>query len=295
MAKLVPHFWFDREAREAATFYTGLFPDSRVLSTTTLGDTPSGEVEVVVFELAGQRFEAISGGPEFHFNPSISLMVSCATAQEVDTLWQALRQGGTEMMPLDAYPFSPRYGWLADRYGLNWQLMLIPGETPAQRIAPNLLFSGAVNGKAEEAVRFYAEAFPRSQIHLISHYAPGEALAATAQVNYAGFTLLDAPLVAMDNAMDADFGFNEAVSLIVYCDTQQEIDTYWSLLSHVPEAEACGWLKDRYGLSWQIVPSQLEIMMTHGTPEQIERVTTAFMQMKKFDIAALEKAYADPV
>lgn len=150
--KIVPHLWFDKEAKEAAQFYASIFPDSRVTNITTLHDTPSGDCDVVSFELSGQPFMAISAGPLFKFNESISFMV--------------------------------------------------------------------------------------------------------------------------------------------YCETQDELDYYWEKLSAVPEAEQCGWLKDKYGLSWQIVPLRMDEMLQGGTEEQVARVTQAFLPMKKLDIAQLERAYA---
>lgn len=96
----------------------------------------------------------------------------------------------------------------------------------------------------------------------------------------------------MDSAHDHQFGFNEAISFIVSCDSQDEIDRYWDALSAVPESEQCGWLKDRYGLSWQIVPSAMDQMLRSGTKEQIARVTAAFLAMKKFDLAELQRSYA---
>ncbi|HYA92231.1 MAG TPA: VOC family protein [Thermodesulfobacteriota bacterium] len=149
--KIVPHLWFDKEAREAANFYCSVFPESRITSITTLHDTPSGDCDVVSFTLSGQPFMAISAGPLFKFNESISFMV--------------------------------------------------------------------------------------------------------------------------------------------YCDTQEEIDYYWEKLSTVPEAEQCGWLKDKYGLSWQIVPTVMDKMMQDQNPERLARVTQAFLKMKKFDLAALQRAY----
>lgn len=149
--KIHPHLWFDQEAREAAEFYCAIFPGSRILATVTLHDTPSGTVEVVDFELAGQPFQAISAGPLFKFN--------------------------------------------------------------------------------------------------------------------------------------------EAISFVVRCETQAEIDRYWQHLSAVPEAEACGWVKDRYGLSWQIVPADLDRMMRCGDAAKVARVTQAMLKMKKLDLAALRAAY----
>ena len=291
MARITPHLWFAEAARQTAEFYTSLFENSSVEHSSIMKDTPSGDAELVSFTLAGQPFEAISAGPVFQLNESISLMVSCSTAAEVDRLWAALLPGGTVMMALDAYPFSPRYGWLADRFGVHWQIMLVEGEQPQQRIVPCLLFSGDRAGQAEEAARFYQQIFPQSNLDLVSHYAPGEAMNPKAKATYVGFTIKETNLVAMDNAMDTGGEFNEAFSLIVACETQQEIDRYWSALSAVPEAEACGWLKDCYGVSWQIVPTALEKMLLQGTPEQQQRVTAAFMEMKKFDIQRLQAAF----
>lgn len=149
--KIIPHLWFDKEAREAANFYCSIFPDSGITSITTLHNTPSGDCDVVSFTLSGQPFMAISAGPLFKFNESISFMV--------------------------------------------------------------------------------------------------------------------------------------------YCETQEELDYYWEKLSAVPEAEQCGWLKDKYGLSWQIVPTIMDSMMEDQDPERLARVTQAFLKMKKFDLAALQRAY----
>ena len=288
---IVPHLWYDKEAREAAEFYVSLFENSRIVRSTIYKNTPSGDAEAVRFELAGQPFEALSGGPAFKLNPSISLMVAFSTSEEVDRVWSALADGGKALMELGEYPFSRRYGWIEDKYGLSWQLMLSDGEMPAQRITPNLLFSNEVCGRAEEAVKFYAEVFPDSAVGLISRYQEGEAESPDAKVNFAGFKLRGQDFAAMDNGYGADFGFGEAFSLIVYCEDQQEVDFYWDRLSAVPEAEACGWLKDKFGVSWQIVPRALVEMMESGDASKTERVVQAFMPMKKLDVEALKKAY----
>lgn len=290
MNKIVPHLWFDTQAREAAGLYTGLFPASRLVTSSVLEDTPSGNAESISFELAGQPFMAISAGPFFTFNPSISFMVSCASAGEVDALWATLSEGGSALMPLGEYPFSRRYGWVQDRYGLTWQVMLAEEGQAGQTMTPNLLFSGAVCGKAEEAAQFYTGVFPDSGIGLISRYGEGEAQLEEAKVNYIAFTLGGQSFTAMDNGYEAAFGFNEAISFMVKCKDQAEIDYYWEKLSAVPEAEQCGWLKDRYGVSWQIVPEQLDKIMAESSPEELRRVTKAFLQMKKFDLEALEAA-----
>jgi len=291
MEKIVPHLWYDKEAKEAAEFYISLFDQSKLLNVTVIENTPSGYAELVSFELAGQKFESISAGPFFKFNPSISLMVACYSVEEINSKWKALSEGGTELMPLDEYPFSKWYGWVQDRYGLSWQLMLIDNDQTIQKITPNLLFSNEACGKAEEAVRYYSEIFKNSKIGIISRYGDGEAQSPKAKINYAAFKLYGIDFSAMDNGFDVDFGFNEAFSIIINCENQQEIDYFWDKLSALPEAEACGWVKDKFGVSWQIVPKIMSEMMNSGDREKIQRVTESFLKMKKLDLAVLQKAY----
>jgi len=291
MERIVPHLWFDKEAKEAALFYTSLFEQSKVLNVTVIEGTPSGDAESVNFELAGQQFMAISAGPFFKFNPSISLMVACNSASEVNTKWKSLSEGGTELMPLGEYPFSKRYSWVQDRYGLSWQLMLTDGGQSVPKITYNLLFSNQACGKAEEAVMYYNEVFDNSEIGIISRYKEGEAESAKAKINYAAFKLDGIAFSAMDNGFNVDYGFNEAFSLIVNCKDQKEIDYFWEKLSAVPEAEQCGWAKDKFGISWQITPVIMNEMMKSGDREKMKRVTEAFLKMKKLNLEVLQKAY----
>ncbi len=290
MQKIIPHLWYDKEAKDAALFYIGLFEDSRLLNVTVIEDTPSGDSELISFQLAGQKFEAISAGPYFKFNTSISLMVACYSEEEVNTIWNALSEGGSALMPLGEYPFSKRYGWIQDRYGLSWQLLLTDSAQTGQKIKPNLLFSAGADGRAEEAIHYYTGIFPNSEIIAINKYSPGEAQSSKAKVNYAAFKLSCYDFSAMDNAFDVDFGFNEAFSLMVSCKNQQEIDDFWGKLSSVPEAEQCGWVKDQFGVSWQIVPESMETLMSNASKEELRRVFAAMLKMKKLDIATLEKA-----
>jgi predicted 3-demethylubiquinone-9 3-methyltransferase (glyoxalase superfamily) len=293
MDRIAPHLWFDREAVEAAEFYAATFPDSRVIDVTTIPDTPGGDTDVVTLRVCGQWFQAINAGPLCSFNPSVSFAVSCETVEEVDRLWGKLADGGTVLMPLDAYPFSERYGWIQDRYGLSWQVAHAGGAEVTQRLTPTLLFVDDVCGKAEEAITFYASVFPDAGVGEVLRYGPGSEPDAAGTVQYAAFRLAGQEFAAMDSARGHEFAFNEAISFLVSCDSQDEIDRYWAALSAVPEAEQCGWLKDRYGLSWQIVPSRMDEMLRRGTPQQIARVTKAFLAMKKFDLAELERAYAE--
>jgi predicted 3-demethylubiquinone-9 3-methyltransferase (glyoxalase superfamily) len=292
MQKITPHLWFDKEAKEAAEAYVSIFgKDSKIKHISRLDNTPSGSVDLVTFELLGQEFQAISAGPLFKFNPSVSFHVKCDTPDEVDAIWERLSQGGTALMELGAYPFSERYGWVQDKYGLTWQLIYSGGADVKQRITPVIMFVGDVCGKAEEAINFWTSLFQGSKVDAVARFGKGEEPDLEGTLKYASFSLSSQEFVAMDSAHQHTFGFNEAISLIVHCNTQEEIDGYWNKLSAVPEAEQCGWLKDKYGFSWQIVPTAMDEMMRGGSMEQIARLTEAFLQMKKLDIESLKRAY----
>lgn len=297
---IIPHLWFDKEAKEAAEFYCSVFPDSKITSTVTLNDTSAGESHLVSFTVWGHPFMAISAGPLFTFNPSISFIVNFDPARETNAreklneVWSKLSEGGTALMPLDKYAFSEWYGWIQDKYGVSWQLILTnPDGEPRPTIVPSLLFVGNNCGRAEEARDYYLSVFPNSKPGSISRYGPGMEPDKEGTVMFSDFMIANTWFAAMDSAHEHKFQFNEAISLLVSCDTQEEIDYYWEKLSAYPEAEQCGWLKDKFGISWQISPAILDEMMTKGTPEQRNRVTQAFLQMKKFNIAELKKAYSE--
>ena len=301
MQKITPHLWFDKEAREAAELYVSLFPGSKISNVTRLSGTPSGDCDLVTFELAGQPFMAISAGPLFKFNPSVSFHIKCSTKEEVDAVWNQLSPGGKVLMPLDTYPFSERYGWLEDKYGVSWQVIYAGGSSIHQKFTPILMFVGNVCGKSEEAIEFYVSVFANApgglqagetKAAVLSRYGKGEEPDKEGTVRYAHFSLLGQDFGAMDSARDHKFAFNEAISFIVPCNTQEEIDYFWGKLSADAEAEQCGWLKDKYGLSWQITPAIMQELLRGNDKERIDRVTQAFLKMKKFDIAALKRAAA---
>ncbi len=291
MQKITSHLWFDREALEAAGFYISVFQDSIQNSVTKLQGTPSGAVDIVSIDLMGQEFTLISAGPFFKFNPSISFLVACRDKSDVDILWERLSQGGSALMELGEYPFSERYGWVQDRYGLSWQIMFMGVQEIKQNITPTLMFTDKQWGKAEDAINFYASVFRDSEVGDILRYSKGEEPDREGTLKHASFRLEGIEFAAMDSARVHDFAFNEAISFVVHCETQDEIDYYWGRLSADPQAEQCGWLKDRYGVSWQIVPTILEQMLQDQDGEKVARVTEAFLKMKKFDIEALARAY----
>ncbi len=297
MQKITPNLWFDGNAKEAVDFYTAAFPDSKVGATSYYPKTAAegladfqqnmaGKELTVEFELGGQAFMAINAGPEFHPNPSISFMVNFDPSRDdqarehLDALWGKLIDGGEALMPLDEYPYSKRYGWVKDRYGLTWQLILTnPAGEPRPFIVPSLLFAGKNTNHAEEAMNFYVSVFRDAKVGTVARYQQDSGPAKTGSLMFADFMLDGQWLAAMDSAVEQDFGFNEAISLAVACKDQAEIDELWGKLSSVPASEQCGWCKDKYGVSWQIVPENMGELMKK--PDAFAKM----MQMKKIVIA----------
>jgi predicted 3-demethylubiquinone-9 3-methyltransferase (glyoxalase superfamily) len=298
--KITPCLWFEGQAEEAAAFYVDLFNaaldgPSQVGSMTRydaasaeVSGMPEGTVLTVDFTLAGHEFVGLNGGPLFKFTPAVSFMVSCPTPAQVDHLWPALSDGGQVLMALDSYPFSERYGWLNDRYGVSWQISLAPDGEP---IVPSLLFVGQQNGRAEEAIQFYTSLLPDSAASNLMRYGPEQG-EMEGNLMYGAFQLAGQAFAAMDGGLAHDFTFNEAVSLLVKCADQAEVDRLWAALTAAGGEESyCGWLKDRFGVSWQIVPQALYAMLNDPDGDKARRVTEALLQMRKLDLAALEQAH----
>ena len=292
MQKIAPHLWFDKEAKEAAEFYVATFPNSRIVHAGVIHDTPSGDCDVMIYEVMGYAFMSISAGPLFTINPSISFSVNLRTKEETQALWDKLSDGGEVFMPLQEYPFSEFYGWVSDKYGVSWQLIALGDKAEGRpAITPSLMFTQNNAGKAQEALEFYTSVFKNSKIGQIWRYGENPRGEKAENISHAEFFLEGQEFMMLESAGPHKFTFSEGVSLMVNCDSQEEIDYYWEKLSAVPEAEQCGWLKDKYGVSWQIQPERINEMMMSGTPEQIARVIKAFLPMKKFDLATLEQAF----
>jgi predicted 3-demethylubiquinone-9 3-methyltransferase (glyoxalase superfamily) len=293
--KIVPSLWFDKEAEEAARFYTSLFKNSEIRETSHYSEAGQeihgqepGSVLTADYSLDGYSFTALNGGPAFKFNPSISFFANCQTEEEVNTLWEQLSEGGSVLMELQKYPFSQRYGWLSDRYGLSWQISVAEGWTAP--IIPSLMFVGDRAGNAEEAIKFYTSVFSDAKVGDLFRYSAGQEPDREGTVAYGPFTLAGQDFAAMDSAQAHEFGFNEAISFIVNCKNQAEVDYFWQKLSAVPESEQCGWLKDKFGVSWQIVPTVLNELLTDPDQARADRAMEAMLEMKKIDIAELQAA-----
>jgi len=294
--KITPFLWFDTQAEEAVNYYMAVFSDAKIKKNIRYGKEGAqasgmreGSVMTVDFQLEGQDFVVLNGGPYFKFTPAISFFVSYATPEEIDDRWNKLVQGGTVMMPLDKYPFSEKYGWLVDKYGVAWQFFLA---NEVQKIAPCLMFVGEQQGRAEEAITSYTSIFSHSDIIRMERYLEGEQ-GPKGAIKHAAFTLDGQKFIAMDGAIEMPFTFSLATSFVVNCETQAEIDYYWGKLTEGGDeaSQQCGWLKDKFGVSWQIVPAELGELLNDPDQERSGRVMQAMLQMKKMDLEVLRKAY----
>lgn len=296
--KITPNLWFDNQAEDVVKFYTSVFKNSKIKSKTMaakaaegVSGIPAGTLLTIEFELEKQSFIALNGGPAFVFTPAISFTVMCKTRDEAMSLWKELAESDNTFMELGEYPFAELYGWTKDRYYLSWQVMYRKDRKVAQKIIPTLMFVGERWGKAEEAIQFYTSIFHDSSIENIARYGPGQAPDKEGTVMHGSFILERQEFMAMDSAQEHKFTFSEAISLMVGCDKQEEIDYYWEKLTAGGEEGVCGWLKDKYGVSWQVTPNILQKMLQDHDREKVERVTAVFLKMKKINIAELEKAY----
>jgi predicted 3-demethylubiquinone-9 3-methyltransferase (glyoxalase superfamily) len=278
MQKITPFLWFNDNAIEATNFYVSVFPNSNILSNNGSNTT---------FELEGQVFHALNGGPYFKITPAISFYVNCESNEEIESLWAILSDGGISLMGLGQYPFSEKFGWVQDKFGVSWQLNLAKR---TQKITPFLMFVGDQHGKAEEAMNFYTSIFNDSHIGEIKRYGAGE-MGAEGTVMHGTFYLNGQEFMAIDSHFPHAFTFTEGLSLFVNCETQEEVDELWEKLTDGGTIQQCGWLKDQFGVSWQIIPTLLGKLLSDPDPVKSKRVMEAMLQMKKINSEQLVKAY----
>ncbi len=257
MQKIVPCLWFDNQAEGAVEFYSNIFENSKTLGMNRYVEgshRPVGSVMTIKFTLAGKEFMALNGGPIFNITPSISFHVSCDSEEQVDKIWGRLSEGGTVLMELQEYPFSKKFGWVQDKFGVSWQINL---DGKPLDISTFLMYVGDQCGHAEEARALY-----------------------TNSIGQCDFMM-------RDDDGPHNFTFSEGLSLCVYTEDQAETDKLWEELSDGGEKSQCGWVKDKFGVSWQIIPRCVEDILLSDDNERIERLTSALLTMTKLDIKTL--------
>jgi predicted 3-demethylubiquinone-9 3-methyltransferase (glyoxalase superfamily) len=279
---ITPCLWFDNQAQEAAAFYCAQFAHAKIVAQSPF---------VSEIEVSGQHITLLDGGPMYKPNASISFYYICETREEIKRIWEAFKKEGKILMPLNAYPWSEQYGWINDKYGVAWQLALGKIEEVGQKITPSFMFTGKQYGRAEEAIKLYTSIFKNANVEGILRYAKNETPDTEGKVKHAQVAMNGQKFMFVDSAESHDFTFSEGVSLTVHCETQDEIDYYWKNLTQDGSESMCGWLKDKFGVSWQIIPTILSKLMTD--PKKAGKAAQAFMQMRKFDIEKLVQATLD--
>jgi predicted 3-demethylubiquinone-9 3-methyltransferase (glyoxalase superfamily) len=297
--RIIPFLWFDSQAEQAAEFYTRVFANSAITRRTFYGEEGTdvhgrepGSLMKVEFELEGQTFMALNGGPLFNFTPAISFFISCQSFQEIDQLWEKLLDGGSVVMQLGPYEWSRRYGRVQDKFGISWQLNHEDASDAGQKIVPCILFSGHMAGKGEEAINKYVGLFENSFVKVIEYDV--QVVQDHARiVKYCLFTVDCCSFMLMETHTDHGFELNESISFIVRCQNQQQIDYYWDELSREgpSDSQQCGWLKDKFGISWQVVPEILNDLLDNKDTEKVNHVTSVMLNMKKLIIDELLQAY----
>jgi predicted 3-demethylubiquinone-9 3-methyltransferase (glyoxalase superfamily) len=277
--QITPCLWYDAGAKEAADLYCSVFADAKITSQSPI---------VTEIQVAGQNIVLLDGGPKYHPNPSISFYYICEQAAEFDRIWNAFKEGGNIMMADGKYPWGERYGWIADKFGVSWQLALGKISEVGQKITPCLMFTKEQYGRAEEALAHYSSIFKNVQVDGILRYGANEQPDEEGKVKHAQISLDGNKLMLMDSAAPHKFTFSEGVSLTIYCETQQEIDHYWENLTESGAESMCGWLRDKFGVSWQIIPTVLNKIMSD--PKKAGKAAQAFMTMRKLNIEQIVQA-----
>jgi len=298
MQKITPFLWFDTQAEEAANFYASIFESSKIMNVSRYNESSAkatgmkvDSAFVVSFQLEGQNFTAMNAGPHFKLNESISLFAYCESDEKIEKIYKKLCENGKVLFPLDKYDWSPKYAWVVDKYGLSWQLDVEKINSP-QKIVPAILFVNENAQRVREAATFYCSVFPNSKVMMEYPYDKSAGML-EGTLLFAQFKISEYLFNAMSGGtINHEFEFNEAFSFVVDCKDQEEVDYYWNkLTSDGGQESMCAWLKDKFGVSWQIIPRVLIEMLNDKDSVKAQKAMQAMLQMKKIDIAGLEKAY----
>jgi predicted 3-demethylubiquinone-9 3-methyltransferase (glyoxalase superfamily) len=271
---IYPCLWFDHEAHDAARFYSTVFEKAHIAYETGF---------LAMLQLPGLKIMLMNGGPTYKLSPAMSYYVYCGNEASINSYYALLKEGGELFMPLDSYHWSEKYAWVQDKYGVSWQLD-IHDINSDQKVVPTLLFANEKRELVKNATSHYSGIFSDSKILLESPYPPGSGMP-EGTLLFTQFKLDGFIFNAMSSAIPHDFDFTPANSMVIECDTQEEIDHFWEALGVGGKFDRCGWLADKYDVSWQIIPSVLPGLMRD--PEKAPRVAAVFMQMQKLEIAPI--------
>jgi len=276
---ITPCLWYNGQAQEAAALYCSVFTDAKITAQSPI---------VTAINVSGHSITLLDGGPMYKPNPSISFFYICEKEDELNKIWNAFSKEGTVLMPLDKYPWSEKYGWINDKFGISWQIALGNLSDVGQKITPCLMLTDKQYGRADEAIAHYSSIFKNVKVDGILRYGANELPDQEGKVKHAQFALNDQKFMIMESAAPHNFTFTEGISLTIHCETQKEIDYYWEKLTESGAESMCGWLKDKFGVSWQIIPTVLNKIMSD--PAKAGKAAQAFMSMRKLNIEQIVQA-----
>jgi len=276
---ITPCLWYNGQAHEAAALYCSVFTDAKITAQSPI---------VTGINVSGHSITLLDGGPMYKPNPSISFFYICEKEDELNKIWNAFSKEGTVLMPLDKYPWSEKYGWINDKFGISWQIALGNISDVGQRITPCLMLTDKQYGRADEAIAHYSSIFKNVKVDGILRYSANELPDQEGKVKHAQLALNDQKFMIMESAAPHNFTFTEGISLTIHCETQKEIDYYWEKLTESGAESMCGWLKDKFGVSWQIIPTVLNKIMSD--PAKAGKAAQAFMSMRKLNIEQIVQA-----
>jgi len=276
---ITPCLWYNGQAQEAAALYCSVFTDAKITAQSPI---------VTAINVSGHSITLLDGGPMYKPNPSISFFYICEKEDELNKIWNAFSKEGTVLIPLDKYPWSEKYGWINDKFGISWQIALGNLSDVGQKITPCLMLTDKQYGRADEAIAHYSSIFKNVKVDGILRYGANELPDQEGKVKHAQFALNDQKFMIMESAAPHNFTFTEGISLTIHCETQKEIDYYWEKLTESGAESMCGWLKDKFGVSWQIIPTVLNKIMSD--PAKAGKAAQAFMSMRKLNIEQIVQA-----
>lgn len=279
---ITPFIWSNDNGAAMADHYLSIFPDSKLIARNSFVST---------IEIFGSQISTLQGWPntDATLNPSISFSLWVKDEALAKQLREQLSNGGSVMMPFQAYERSPGYGWCNDKFWVSRQVMYDNRDnTSTHALVPSLMYTGANNGKTQQAMQFYTSIFPDSKIDFTRPYGENAMGEDPTHLNHAEFKLFGQQFIAMDSGMDHKFSFNDGVSLCVMCQDQVEVDKYWDMLtSDWGQEVQCWWCKDKYGVSRQITPVQLPQALFSSDQTKSAYAMQQMMKMKKIIIADL--------
>lgn len=288
MKSITSCLWFNNNVEEATQLYSKVFNNfktgRKVLyseDSAHVSGMKKGSLMTLEMQIENQEIIALNGGPLFKFTPATSFFIWRKSEKEVDEMWKKLSQGGQVRMGLDNYPWSKKYGWVADQFGVEWQVMV---SDDRNEIAPCLLFVDKLFGKGMEAINLYTSVFKNSKVEVMNQDEN------KTHIMHALLNLNGNRFVIMDGQGTHGYKFSEAFSHVINCENQKEIDEYWDKLTAQGGAPSqCGWLSDRFGVSWQVAPANMGDMM--ADPKKSNQIMAAILKMTKIDMNQLEKIY----